>query len=320
LSLKYYQGVKIKENLLQSDHLKILDNYSPQDWIGADIFNSSFITAVKGSRGQGKTLWCAINLYYKWLKGYKIFHNGCLKFGEALDMEAMFNYATETDLENCYIFLDEAHTIFDSWNSGSYFLKKLIHYITQIRHKNVNILLTTQYVTSLTSRLNEQIDYVINVKSEFRVFFHGEKKYLVKNHRILSDYATAENLNNEYYLRTPLPIIWNAEEYYGVYDTLHMVNHDELNEYTSDKSRESIEMNREYTVGVWFKENIATKYAGQRLTPQVLANAWNKEWNDNIETKHLTKILKNNYGVAHTRSGGKSMFKIPSADSFILDL
>ncbi|MAC32014.1 MAG: hypothetical protein CME38_00220 [Haliea sp.] len=307
-------------NKVDTSHLKVLENFTPQDWISADVFNTSFITAVKGSRGMGKTLWCAINLYHKWLQGYKIFHNGCLKFGEQLDVEQMFNYATETDLENCYIFLDEAHTIFDSWNSGSYFLKKLIHYITQIRHKNVNILLTTQYVSSLTSRLNEQIDYVINVKSEFKVFFHGQKKYLVKNHRILSSYVTTDNLNKDNYYQTALPIIWNAEEYYGIYDTLHMINHDELSEYTSEKAREQIEVNREYTIGVWFKENIVSKYAGQRLTPQVLTNAWNKEWNDNIETKHLTKILKNNYGVSYTRSNGKAQFKIPSDDNFIIEL
>ena len=58
----------------------ISKNTAATDWIPAAVLNQSAVTIVKGVRGSGKTLFTAICMYHKWKAGYKVFHNGALKF------------------------------------------------------------------------------------------------------------------------------------------------------------------------------------------------------------------------------------------------
>jgi KaiC/GvpD/RAD55 family RecA-like ATPase len=269
----------------------ITKNTAATDWIPAAVLNQSSVVIVKGVRGSGKTLFSAICMYHKWKSGYKVFHNGALKFGDHLDIADMLSYTVENDLQDCFIFIDEAQVVFDSWSGGATYLKKLIHYITQLRHKNINLYMTTQFVSDLTARLRQQVDYVISPASYMRIYTTGVKKGMIRSHRINSYYTSTENtpfgFSQQY-----LPVIYNAEDFYKIYDTMSMIDHSELEEFTSDKVRENIEAQREFHVQQWLKEKIIPVHSGKKVPVMALCNKWNEDSGDIIESKHFAKLIK----------------------------
>tara|TARA_R110002020_G_scaffold63845_1_gene170041 strand:- start:902 stop:1831 length:930 start_codon:yes stop_codon:yes gene_type:complete len=289
---------------------EILKNINSNDYIPAALLNQSFVYIVKGVRGSGKTLWTAINLYMKWRSGHKVFHNGALNFGTVIDMNEMLNYIEESELQDCSIFIDEAQVVFDSWSGGSTYLKKLMHYVTQLRHKNISLFLSTQFVSDITSRLRQQIDFVISPSSSMKIYTSGAKKGMIKSHKIVSYYTSTENTPMGM-IQNMLPPIMNAEDFYGVYDTKYMVDIGELETFTSEKNRENLESAREYEIGLWLKDSIIPKHGGKRVSPQVLTNTWNEATKDKLETKHMLKILKNSYGLSIKKSGQAARIKIP---------
>lgn len=281
---------------------KIVKNFGVNDWIPAGMLNQSYVTIIKGVRGSGKTLFSAICMYMKWKQGLKVYHNGALKFGEELDISDLLSYTdTENGLQDCYIFIDEAQVVFDSWSGGSTFLKRLLHYVTQIRHKNVNLWLTTQFVGDLTSRLNQQVDYVITPESQKKVWTTGAKLGLTKAHKITSYYTSTENTPFGY-SQNYLPTIYNAEAFYQIFSTTYMVDHSELDEYTTDKVRENIEANREFNMQQWLVKEIIPKHASKKVPLMALVNTWNEQTGDIIDSKHFAKLLKA-MGITAKRKG-----------------
>ena len=230
-------------------------------FVPASYINNSFIIVVRGTRGQGKTLWTAINMYMYHQRGMKIFHNGFLNFGEQLDINQLFNYAEKNELENCIIALDEAQTYFDSWQSGSNALGKLIHYVTMIRHKNISIYMTTQQLETLSSRLRWQIDYST-----------GAKTGMLKSHRLVANYIATDNTPTGF-KKSHLKTINNAQQFYNVYSTTNMIDDSAvLDSYTKDKVRENVEMNRELQIGYWLKDRIIPKLGGQKVSAAQITN------------------------------------------------
>lgn len=308
---------------------KDIEKYISNDWIPAALLNQSHITVVKGVRGSGKTLWTAICLYLKWKAGYTVFHNGALKFNgknaaggicQELDIADMLSYTVDNDLKNCYIMIDEAQVVFDSWSGGATYLKKLIHYITQLRHKNINMYLTTQFVSDISSRVRQQIDYVVSPSSYMRIYTSGAKKGMIKDHRIDSYYTSTENTPFGMQ-QSMLPRITNCQDFYNIYDTQYMVDHSELEEFTTEKVRENIEAQREYHLQKWFTEKVIPKYANKRVPIVALTNAWNEETGDIIDSKHFTRIIKH-FGLAAKRKGRDKSYQltIPENLNISLDL
>tara|TARA_R110002020_G_scaffold30724_3_gene96524 strand:- start:1455 stop:2390 length:936 start_codon:yes stop_codon:yes gene_type:complete len=272
-------------------------------FVPASYINNSFIIVVRGTRGQGKTLWTAINMYMYHQRGMKIFHNGFLNFGEQLDINQLFNYAEKNELENCIIALDEAQTYFDSWQSGSNALGKLIHYVTMIRHKNISIYMTTQQLETLSSRLRWQIDYVISPKSYLSFYSTGAKTGMLKSHRLVANYIATDNTPTGF-KKSHLKTINNAQQFYNVYSTTNMIDDSAvLDSYTKDKVRENVEMNRELQIGYWLKDRIIPKLGGQKVSAAQITNQWVSDTGDIIESKHMMKVLKNTFGLSTKRSG-----------------
>jgi len=118
-----------------------------------------------------------------------------------------------------------------------------------------------------------------------------------------------------------LPRINNCQDFYGIYDTTYMVDHSELEEFTTEKVRENIEAQREYHLQKWFNEKVIPKYANKRVPIVALTNAWNKDTGDIIDSKHFTRIIKH-FGLSTKRKGRDQSLQlsIPESLNTTLDL
>lgn len=288
-----------REKILGNNQIKQIGS----KFVPASYINNSFIIVVRGTRGQGKTLWTAINMYMYHKRGIKIFHNGFLNFGEQLDINQLFHYAEQNELQDCIIALDEAQTYFDSWQSGSNALGKLIHYVTMIRHKNISMYLTTQQLETLSARFRWQIDYVISPKSYLSFYTTGAKAGMLKSHRLEATYIATDNTPTGF-RKSHLKRINNAQNFYHIYNTNNMVDDSHiLDSYTKDKVRENVEMNRELQIGYWLQDRIIPQLGGQKVSAAQITNQWVADTGDLLESKHMMKILKNTFGLSTKRSG-----------------
>ena len=83
---------------------------------GLSLLVESSVLGIHGIRGQGKTLFATyLALHAQETLGAKVFHNGCLTFGEHVQVEDLISLTDK--LKNAVILIDEIQTIQDSYRA-----------------------------------------------------------------------------------------------------------------------------------------------------------------------------------------------------------
>lgn len=120
------------------------------------------IIAFVGNRGGGKTLLMtamAVDEFHKTKR--MIFSNYTLygiKYTYMPFEEMIANLET---LHNCWLLIDEAHVGIDSYDFLSKSTQKVTQFVTQIRKRQITMLITTQRFGTIAKRFRQQVDYIV---------------------------------------------------------------------------------------------------------------------------------------------------------------
>lgn len=115
------------------------------------------IIGFVGFRGSGKTLLMVFFAYLLYLSGKKIFSNIKLFFPYE-EINPMDIVTLSPKLENAVILLDEIHMLADSRVSGGKQNRYISYFALQSRHRNCDILYTTQQDKQAEKRIRETCD------------------------------------------------------------------------------------------------------------------------------------------------------------------
>lgn len=171
------------------------------------------IVLYKGARGRGKTLTMTKDAYRFFCKGYKIYANYGLTFGEKVTSDYILSLNRESNLFNCVLVLDELQLFFDSRNFSRQQNKDFSNFLQQSRKRNIHILYTTQYINTCDLRIRQQTDIVAYPKFNNKLQVCGCKYFDIT---LLED-------GTEVYDLKPTLVIYPASRIFPLFDTNEML-------------------------------------------------------------------------------------------------
>jgi len=119
---------------------------------------NNLVVGIKGLKGSGKTAMLTLLLYFEWkyLKK-KVYTNYQVFFPhESLDIDKLIKL--DKELTNAVIGISELHMICDSRRSGRKQNIKFSYFVTQSRHRSVNLYYDTQFERQIDIRIRENTD------------------------------------------------------------------------------------------------------------------------------------------------------------------
>ena len=120
---------------------------------------------VSGSKGSGKTLTATLYAYEAYKKGRVVVSNIKLSFPhERLNKHEIQSIMKQGNLRNCFLLLDEVHTITDSRRSMSKKNVDWSYFFTQSRKLGVDIMATTQRVGQVDVRYRLNTDIFVGCR------------------------------------------------------------------------------------------------------------------------------------------------------------
>lgn len=184
-----------------------------------------------GGLGSGKTCSAVRTTWYYYKKGFKIYSNIHLKFPytlvttDLLDGWMKNKEELRAALQNSVFLLDEAHIWMDSRSGMKKKQKKRTYFVLQIRKLNVMLIVTTQSYDQVDKRLRNSNNYLVRCESEKIKYqmTNGQVALVVKIHQEALDMGR-QHLGP----RKMNP--FDARPYFGLYDTLEIVDIDEEEE------------------------------------------------------------------------------------------
>ena len=191
-------------------------------WKGPRGLGPSTVVCIIGRRRQGKTLLATYWAQQAHAAGVKVFHNGPLAFGELLDFNDVMELGEK--LENSLVFIDEIQTVMDSARGASLVNYLFSHSVVQLGHRKMWLMYTCQDERMLSRRLLFQTDVAVYVRTPNRgrtITFTA-----VQQGSILKEGSRLKGT------------LHRASKYWGLYDTLFIVDSAPSLMMTADRIRE----------------------------------------------------------------------------------
>lgn len=171
------------------------------------------IITYLGRRGSGKTLTMVKDAYIEYKRGKQIISNiKGIPFAVFMDNKDILSLDKNSDLFNAVILIDEAQIFFDSRRSMKKENISFSNFVQQIRKRNIDLYLTTQFANAIEKRLRDHTDIIAKVK-----FIDIYKLCKVK-------YIDITSVEDEY-MEQPLSVevIYDATAIFRLYDTNQMI-------------------------------------------------------------------------------------------------
>lgn len=120
------------------------------------------VTAIKGNKGSGKTLYMVKRLWEYQQQGYQVYSN--IKLGFKYTPISVKGLLTTMfmDIKNCVIGLDEMQIYADCRMSMSQINKTMTYLILQSRKRHVHIFYTTQQLHNVDKRLRRNTEHIFH--------------------------------------------------------------------------------------------------------------------------------------------------------------
>jgi len=174
------------------------------------------IIAIVGPIGSGKTLSMTRYAYKEYIKFKEQIANNELQLITNYHLINIPHKIIKTNelfemketLRNARLFIDEMHIFMDSRSSQNKTVKKLTQFILQTRHLGVHLYFTSQDIGQVDIRLRRQIDMLVYCT---QTKYDGWFKQRIIDYRDVMDIQSNE-------------IVFNGKPYYGLYDTLELVD------------------------------------------------------------------------------------------------
>jgi hypothetical protein len=123
------------------------------------------IVGILGLKGGGKTVVMTVLVAYEQMMlKKKVYSNLWFSFPHKI-IDAKRMVELDVQLKNSVIAIDEIHTIADSRRSGALQNLLLSYFITQSRHRSVNMYWTDQFENQVDKRIRQNTDIKIIVEN-----------------------------------------------------------------------------------------------------------------------------------------------------------
>lgn len=176
------------------------------------------IHAYTGAKGKGKTLSMVKDMYKYSYRGWEIYTNIGVNFAHnELTEEHIKNLNRSAGLKNCVIAIDEIQIFFDSRLSQKKENKNFSNFVQQIRKRNIKLLFTTQYISTVDKRIRQHIDYIIKPKM-LSILSNND----ICQYRIVDMSSIEENEFGEITMPKERVTNFLTEQIFKLYDTKEM--------------------------------------------------------------------------------------------------
>ena len=171
------------------------------------------IVTYLGRRGAGKTLSMVKDAYIEYKKGKTIISNiKGIPFTSYMSNENILLLDKNSKLFNAVILIDEAQIFFDSRRSMKKENINFSNFVQQIRKRNIDLYLTTQFANAIEKRLRDHTDIIAKVKF-LKPFNLCKVKYI--------DITSVEDEDVE--VPTSVEVIFDATFVFKLYETNQMI-------------------------------------------------------------------------------------------------
>jgi zona occludens toxin (predicted ATPase) len=114
---------------------------------------------IEGSKGSGKSAVATAFAETAFKQGREIYSNIELGFDfEYIDKEMFTTKEGRAELQDCFIFLDEAHNLFPAYRCMSDDAIAMSFFVKQIRKRQIDVCMTTQQATAVYIDLRRNLD------------------------------------------------------------------------------------------------------------------------------------------------------------------
>ncbi len=217
-----------------------------------------------GQRGSGKTLSMTIELYKKYLQGYKIYSNYHLNFPYTpVTVDDLLTFAEAgMYFGNTVFAIDEIHIYFDSRASAKKRNMIFSYFLNQSSKNDIDIYYTTQFARQVEIRLRLNTEVVIESTAKVALWRTPKSKpVMLENYRPKpNDYKTLCYIHNRYIKFSDTGAdkvtsrVFKANKYFKLYDTKQVIKQ-QTDVFDIAKSRDK----RNYLEIVEKPDHITTK-------------------------------------------------------------
>ncbi len=184
---------------------------------------SSPIIAIVGERGDGKTLLATglATLYQK--SGMSLISNYGFKSIPFRQMSFAQFVSEAEDIFDAVCVFDEFHVGADAYKWWNQKVNIITTFLTQLRKRNVILILTTQRFDTIASRARKLVDYIYQVEK-------GENEGDV--------YCEVHDMrlpNDEDFVRA---FVFQGKDFFGEYDTNEIITSGDMGKKKTPKSEE----------------------------------------------------------------------------------
>lgn len=170
----------------------------------------------KGARGRGKTLTMIKDAWIFHKNGYQVLSNmKSVKFATYISNEDILNINKDSPFKNCVILVDEIQTLFNARRSAKKENLQFSFFIQQIRKRNIELLVTSQFANTIDLILRQHLDFVV------RPYFDKELKVCRVDYQDLN--SIEEGTDGMIKPAEVVSVVYDAREIFGKYDTKELI-------------------------------------------------------------------------------------------------
>ena len=275
------------------------------------------IYGITGRKRQGKSLFAAGMCLDFWMKGWKVYHNGSLKFGEELDVIKL----AQLEYRDCVVFLDEAHAWLDSRRGQTLASVMTTSFLTQIGKLNIMLIWATHNEKFVDLRLRFATDLFFEIeKKRPRMSITGKDGKQIEVEDTSSSWPDGTKLflrvidKNGVFgkpYREVLGWLDNMQDFFPLNDTTSLFAHEgaaSMNARQIDNDKKWDEAEKVLQAVLGFKE------AGfETITPMQVSKLIERDFDIQMAPTNVGKYLAT-IGVPRTRRQGVSVYKLTEFD------
>lgn len=286
----------------------ILQNYDAKA-----LTDEGGIYGITGRKRQGKSLFAAGICLDFWLNGWKVYHNGSLRFGEELNVIKL----AQLEYRDCVVFLDEAHAWLDSRRGQTLASVMTTSFLTQIGKLNIMLLWATHNEKFVDLRLRFATDLFFEIeKKRPRKSITGKNGKQIEVEDTSSSWPDGTKLflkvidkNGVFGQPYRVVIGWldNMQDYFPLNDTTSLFAHEgagKMNARQMDNDKKWDEAEKVLQAVLGFKE------AGfETITPMQVSKLIERDFGIQIAPTNVGRYL-GTIGVPRARSHGVNTYKL----------
>jgi hypothetical protein len=251
-----------------------------------------------GQRGSGKTLSMSIELYKKYLQGYKIYSNYHLNFPHTIiTVDDLMTFAESGMYFGNSIFaIDEIHIWFDSRASGKKRNVIFSYFLNQSSKNDIDVYYTSQFSRQVEVRMRLNTEVV--VESVCRTFVWKDDyspPVILENYRPKpNDYKTKAYITNFITKFSDTGAdkltkrIYSGDKYFKLYDTRQVIKmqEDVFDRNNKPKKQKSIENSEDDIMTDTFEIAKSNDKRNAKVTKPEKIN-----WKEKRATQHKNRLF-----------------------------